>query len=145
VTLPPHIATIGENAFHGCTALTDVYYNGSAADVAHMTIADSAFGDVTWHYTEDCSHVYDNDRDTDCNICGAVRVVNIGTVGDVDDSGKIDSTDARLVLQYAVKKIDASALNTTVADVDGSGKADSTDARLILQYAVKKISTFPNA
>ncbi len=89
------------------------------------------------------THVYDNDRDADCNVCGAVREVESGLLGDVDGNGKIDSTDARMVLQYAVKKIDASALNVELADVDGSGKVDSTDARLILQYAVRKITNFP--
>ncbi len=86
-------------------------------------------------------HRYESDYDADCDACGAVRVV--GFVGDVDGSGKVDSTDARMVLQYAVKKIDAAALNVQLSDVDGSGKVDSTDARLILQYAVKKIDTFP--
>ncbi len=65
-------------------------------------------------------------------------------IGDVDNSGKVDSTDARLVLQYAVKKI-ASLPALDAADVDGNGKTDSTDARLILQYAVKKITQFPAA
>ncbi len=66
-----------------------------------------------------------------------------GLLGDVNGNGTVDSTDARLVLQYAVKKIGDSALNVALADVNGSGKVDSTDARLILQYAVKKINTFP--
>ncbi|MBE6767299.1 MAG: hypothetical protein E7549_00125 [Ruminococcaceae bacterium] len=91
------------------------------------------------------AHVYDNDRDADCNVCGAVREVETGMIGDVDGNGKIDSTDARLVLQYAVKKVGASALDVDLADVDGNGKVDSTDARLILQYAVKKINAFPKA
>ncbi len=91
------------------------------------------------------AHVYDNDRDADCNVCGAVREVETGMIGDVDGNGKIDSTDARLVLQYAVKKIGASALDVDLADVDGNGKVDSTDARLILQYAVKKTDAFPKA
>ncbi len=64
-------------------------------------------------------------------------------LGDVNGDEKADSTDARLTLQYAVKKIGADKLDLTVADVNGDGKADSTDARLILQYAVKKISKFP--
>ncbi len=65
------------------------------------------------------------------------------TLGDVDGNSKINSTDARLVLQYVVKSIDGSTLHADVADVDQSGKVDSTDARLILQYAVKKIDKFP--
>jgi len=62
--------------------------------------------------------------------------------GDADGSGTVDSTDARLVLQYAVQKI-STLPAAEVADVDGSGTVDSTDARLILQYAVKKIASFP--
>ncbi len=68
---------------------------------------------------------------------------NAKPLGDVNDDGKVDSTDARLVLQYAVKKIDS--LKNQVADVNGDGKTDSTDARLILQYTVKKITKFPAA
>ncbi|MBE6768006.1 MAG: hypothetical protein E7549_03745 [Ruminococcaceae bacterium] len=63
--------------------------------------------------------------------------------GDVDVSETVDSTDARMVLQYAVKKIDGAALDLRTADVDGNGAVDSTDARLILQRAVKKIPAFP--
>ncbi len=62
-------------------------------------------------------------------------------IGDVDNNGKVDSTDARLVLQYAVKKITSLAA-LDAADVNSDGKVDSTDARLILQYSVKKITSF---
>ena len=72
-------------------------------------------------------------------------VESTGLLGDANNSGAVDSTDARLVLQYAVKKIDATKLDLSAADVNGSGAVDSTDARLILQYAVKKISKFPAA
>ncbi len=66
------------------------------------------------------------------------------TLGDVSGDGKIDSTDARMVLQYAVKKI-TTLPTLEAADVDGNGQINSTDARLILQYTVKKISKFPAA
>ncbi len=81
-----------------------------------------------------------------CTVCGETKITRFdfeAGIGDVDNNGKVDSTDARLVLQFAVKKITPSALNLDVADVDNSGKVDSTDARLILQYAVKKINKFP--
>lgn len=83
-----------------------------------------------------------------CTVCGTTKITRLdftAALGDVDENGRVDSTDARLVLQFAVKKIPTSALNLKVADVDGSGKVDSTDARLILQYAVKKIDKFPAA
>ncbi len=62
--------------------------------------------------------------------------------GDVDGSGTVDSTDARLILQYYAKKIGSSELDLELADVDASGSVDSTDARLILQYYAKKIDGF---
>ncbi|MBE6757117.1 MAG: hypothetical protein E7552_01025 [Ruminococcaceae bacterium] len=63
--------------------------------------------------------------------------------GDVNDDGRVDSTDARLVLQYAVQKIGEDDVDSRTADADGDGKTDSTDARLILQYAVQKIGALP--
>ncbi len=68
-----------------------------------------------------------------------------GLCGDVDGSGAIDSTDARLILQYYAKKITADAIDLGAADVDGGGTVDSTDARLILQYYAKKIDKLPAA
>ena len=65
------------------------------------------------------------------------------TVGDVEKSRTIDSTDARMTLQYSVGKIYAEDLDVRVADVDSNGTVDSTDARLLLQYAVGTIVTFP--
>ena len=64
-------------------------------------------------------------------------------LGDVNDDGKTDSTDARLTLQYFVGSIEAEDLDLSVADVDGNDKVDSTDARLILQYFVGVIDRFP--
>lgn len=64
-------------------------------------------------------------------------------LGDVNGNGTVNSTDARLTLQYAVGKTAPTALDLTAADVDGNGTVNSTDARLILQYAVKKIEEFP--
>lgn len=65
-----------------------------------------------------------------------------GILGDADANKTVDSTDARLTLQYSVKKITGEKLDLNMADVDGDGDVDSTDARMILQYAVKKIHEF---
>jgi len=62
--------------------------------------------------------------------------------GDVNGDNKVDSTDARLVLQRAVGKISTLPI-PEAADVNGDNKVDSTDARLILQHAVGKIKEFP--
>ena len=120
------------------------YYKCDCGDYFEEATCDTRIHNLpAWGNLPLGDHTYDNAADTDCNVCGATRAM--GLLGDVNNSGTVDSTDARLVLQYAVEKIDATKLNLSVADVNGSGAVDSTDARLILQYAVKKISKFPAA
>lgn len=64
------------------------------------------------------------------------------TLGDVDDNGTINTTDARLTLQAAVSKIELDDIQKLAADVNNDGKVTATDARLILQRAVNKIDHF---
>ncbi len=83
-----------------------------------------------------------------CTVCGETKTEEIkpkAQLGDVDGNGRINSTDARLVLQKAVGKISDEALNIAVADVNKDNKINSSDARLILQFSVGKITTFPVA
>ena len=63
--------------------------------------------------------------------------------GDVSGDGKVDTTDARLVLQHAVGKMQLDEVEQEMTDVNGDGWVNTADARLILQYAVKKITEFP--
>lgn len=83
-----------------------------------------------------------------CTGCGHKEVVEfdfVAELGDVNGDGEIDSTDARLILQFAVRKVGATALDVEQADANGDDRIDSTAARLVLQYAVGKISSFPKA
>ena len=64
-------------------------------------------------------------------------------IGDANGDGKVDTTDARLILQHAVGKIQLDIAILPQADADGNGEVDTTDARLVLQFAVNKISKFP--
>ena len=77
------------------------------------------------------------------NAMAVLKPFSTVLMGDVDCDTKVTTTDARLTLQYAAKKIDESKLDLEAADVDGDGKYSTTDARLILQYAAKKIHIFP--
>mgnify|MGYP000793493947 CR=1 FL=1 len=67
----------------------------------------------------------------------------VGDLGDINGDGAVDTTDARLALQYAVEKITLEKDQLAAGDVDGDGVVNTTDARLILQYAVEKIDKFP--
>ena len=64
----------------------------------------------------------------------------MGPKGDADENVKVDSSDARLVLQYAVgKTTNARFISKYNADFDSNGVIDSADARQILQKAVGKL------
>lgn len=52
--------------------------------------------------------------------------------GDVNGDGKLDQTDAELVLKYAIGTIGESELNTKSADMDNDGKITTKDAQIIL-------------
>ncbi len=138
VTTKPNKVTYLEGETFDATGMVVMaYYNNNTSKVVtDYTLSgyDATPGDKTITVT------YGDKSDS-----FTVTVKRDALLGDVDGNGKIDSTDARLVLQYAVKKVGASALDVDLADVDGNGKVDSTDARLILQYAVKKIDAFPKA
>ena len=85
-------------------------------------------------------------RQFTCVTCGKTTTEDIAVLtglGDVSGDRKIDTTDARMVLQYAVGKLDDTTIDAKVADVNKSGEADSDDARLILQYAVGVIDQLP--
>ena len=59
--------------------------------------------------------------------------------GDVNGDGKINSSDARLVLQHTVELITLDEKQLVAADVDGNGQINSSDARWILQTSVSLI------
>lgn len=65
-------------------------------------------------------------------------------LGDINNDGQINTTDARLALQYAVDKIGMSEEEWIAADVNRDEVVNTTDARLLLQYAVGKIHDFGN-
>ena len=70
--IPAGVTTIEGDAF-ATANITDVYYGGTEADRANMTVAsgNSDLLNATWHCHE---HTYDDNCDVDCNGCGDLRV-----------------------------------------------------------------------
>lgn len=66
-------------------------------------------------------------------------------LGDVNEDGKVNSSDARLTLRIAAKieKAEQDSAAFFAADVDGNGKITSADARTILRVAAK-LERFPD-
>lgn len=63
-------------------------------------------------------------------------------LGDVDHSGRVDLSDAQIVLKAALKIINLSDSDRLLADVDHNNTIDLSDAQLILKYALKIIASF---
>lgn len=66
-------------------------------------------------------------------------------LGDLDGDEFISPTDARLLCQYIIKKIDSLPLgDPTLADIDinGDGKVTMADARILLQHYAQDIDDF---
>lgn len=100
----------------------------------------------------DTVRVYLTTLDADvCNPGGTLNVnfafkpAGICEIGDVSGDGQVDTTDAKLVMQYDLGLIAATALDLTVADVNNDGLIDTTDAKLIMQLDLGLIPGFPNA
>ena len=58
--------------------------------------------------------------------------------GDTDMNGKVNSSDALVVLQYAVGTRDLGPARKLSGDMNGDEKINSSDALEILQFAVGK-------
>ena len=56
--------------------------------------------------------------------------------GDVNSDGKVNSSDALLVLQHAVQSIKLSSAQIKIADMNSDNKINSHDALMILQKSV---------
>lgn len=57
-------------------------------------------------------------------------------IGDVDNSGVVDATDALTVLKHVVKLSSIPDNLLTISDVNFDEKIDASDALLILKYVV---------
>ena len=69
--------------------------------------------------------------------CVAGAVANALQLGDVDGSGKVNSSDARMTLRAAARLETLTGEQFSAADADGNGKVNATDARKILRAAAR--------
>jgi hypothetical protein len=67
----------------------------------------------------------------------------VGSKGDVNCDGDIDSTDITLLKRYLLRKVSLTGDSLNNADTNGDGEVDSTDLTLLKRYILRKIITFP--
>ncbi len=66
----------------------------------------------------------------------------VGITGDVNDDGRVNTKDARLILRYAARLSSLTELQKIAADADGNGKVTASDARRILRVSAKLETLF---
>jgi len=82
--------------------------------------------------------------DTGKSGTAAVTIAGIPPhLGQVSGGDQLSITDARMVLQYLVGKMNLTEEQLDIANVSGNETVGVTDARLILQKLVGKINKFP--
>lgn len=91
--------------------------------------------------------VYNNDDAVQSQINDAVKALTQKTAnarlkGDVNNDGKVDSSDSTAVLAANAELTVLSDKDAAAADVNGDGTVDTNDAVLLLQYAAEKIASF---
>jgi hypothetical protein len=155
-TIPDGIVGIAPFAFSECDGLTSVTIPDSVTKIGFFAFSGSG---VTFTVPAGVTVIGHDAFGTDATICGydgstaqayaekyGYTFVSLGEapasglLGDVDNSGEINSVDASLVLVAAAalgldqpSGLDADAEKR--ADVDGDGNVNSVDASIILTYA----------
>ena len=155
-TIPDGIVGIAPFAFSECDGLTSVTIPDSVTKIGFFAFSGSgvtftvpagvtvighdAFGtDATIRgYDGSTAQAYAKENNIPFISLGAAPAAAL--LGDVDNSGEVDSVDASLVLVAAAalgldqpSGLDAEAEKR--ADVDGNGTVNSVDASIILTYA----------
>lgn len=134
-TLPQQVFTVADDVFAG-------------KDIKKITIGEQVTSIGTGNF-EDIDGIIiigvpGSYAETYANDNGLTfKDINDVTYGDVDENGKINSSDALTVLQSVVGIVQLSERQSKAADVDGSKKIDTSDALMILQYTVNIIDIFP--
>ena len=73
-----------------------------------------------------------------CDYYGVEFVNPFIKKGDVNNDGKVNTTDARIILQHAAGKRNLSGTEKLAGDYNGDGSVDTSDARQILKNSVEK-------
>lgn len=124
ITIPASVKEIGYMAFYGCSGLTDVYYGGTEAMWAEVSVGsdNGPLLNATIHFTEPPKE--------------PEPPKPFRRLGDVNYDGRVDYSDALLVLRCSIGLEELDEESLRVADVNDDGKPDYSDALKILRASI---------
>ncbi|MBD3181916.1 T9SS type A sorting domain-containing protein, partial [Candidatus Poribacteria bacterium] len=111
--------------------------SGNIIDIS-LTVRENAPEDIETPLTFDNStQIYDEQGNVvPVNLeNGALKIIQPGIKGDVNNDGKVRSNDATLALRIAAGLMTPTSLQSWAADMNDDGKVRSNDATLILRKA----------
>lgn len=124
-----------------------VYCSGCGKELSRQQVVVEPTGHEMgqWYvYTASTAKVKGEMR-CDCVHCDHYESQQLPYLGDVNGDDKVDTTDAKLIMQFDLGMIGQTDLNLLVADVNGDGKVDTTDAKLIMQFDLGIVNDLPNS
>ena len=102
---------------------------------------DHSMGD--WYVAIPSTATTHGEEHRDCENCDYYESRQSNLLGDVNGDGKINTRDAKLIMQYELGLIDETKLDLVAADVNGDGRINTRDAKLIMQLELGLIEEFP--
>lgn len=144
IQLSDTLTNIGDYAFYACESMKEIHIPQSVTEIGEYALGyldDRSTikvpGFTIYGVAGTAAEVYAKE-----NGFTFTAVEPEVMLGDVDESGKVDISDLRLVLRAVCGKVTLTSTQKLAADVEKDNNVDIQDLRKILRYVCHKIDSF---
>lgn len=144
IQLSDTLTNIGDYAFYACESMKEIHIPQSVTEIGEYALgylddrsAIKVPGFTIYGVAGTAAEAYAKE-----NGFTFTAVEPEVMLGDVDESGKVDISDLRLVLRAVCGKVTLTSTQKLAADVEKDNNVDIQDLRKILRYVCHKIDSF---